>query len=135
MYDRDKYESFVFPEWDFGDGATVDIVSFRLPPGMQGNLVNVGVAITETFACDSTAALVEVGTIADPDAYASLTVPDDAADTDFFDVSDDTDAIISHTGESQIAADSLISLKGTVGVDAGTEAGKGLVILTFRVWV
>ncbi len=61
MYDRDKFITYTLPEWDYGDGATVDAIAIRLPPGFQGEVVQIGLSVTETFACDNTAALLEVG--------------------------------------------------------------------------
>ena len=129
-YDDVRLMSFTFPEWDFGDGDTVDNLSFRLPTGRPGRLVKIGVMVSETFACDSTAAQVEIGTAADPDAYAKLVIADGAADVDFFDETDDTDAIIS----GDIAADTLIEVTPTAGADSSTAAGKGLLVLEFEVY-
>lgn len=130
MYDNLKVVAYTFGSWDFGDGATVDVRTFRLPPGYKGRLLSVGVSVTETFACAVTDAILEVGTIADPNAYASVTIPDGTADLDFFDQTDDTDAVIA----ANIAAGSLIALKGTVGAAAVTAAGMGIPILTFEIW-
>jgi hypothetical protein len=134
MYDQDKFMTIVLPEWDFGDGASVDAMAFRLPPGFVGNVVSIGVAVTETFACDNTAALLEVGSTDGGGEYAALAIADAAADKDFFDQTDDTDAILTHTGEAQIAEGSLFYVSGTVGIDAGTEAGKGLGTIVIRMW-
>lgn len=121
-YDNKQLQTIVLPSWDYGDGNTVDTVSFRGPTGKKGRLKKVGIMVQETFADDQTAAKFEVGTAADPDAYALLSIADAAADVDCFDETDDTDAIIAE----DIPADTLVQLKGTAGTDSGTAAGKGL---------
>lgn len=135
-YDADKLFNVVLPSWDFGDGATVDVVNLRLPPGYKGDIIQIGVMVQETFACDNTAAVLKVGNATDDDAYALLTIADGAADGDFFDQTDDTDAIIAVVSgqDAQIPAGTLIKITGVVGVDAGTEAGIGIPMITFRIW-
>jgi hypothetical protein len=124
----------VFPEYDFGADAD-EVMSFRLPvrddgTAMQGQLVNIGVMVTETFACTTTAASVSIGTAADADAYAKLNIADTTADLDFFDKSDDTDAIIA----DDIAAATLVQVTFTQGTDDSADAGKGYLVLDFYVW-
>lgn len=134
MYDNDSIIVYTFDSLDFGDATGDEIRTFRLPPGYQGELVGVGVSITEAFVNASGDTTVEVGTIADPDAYGLLNVATAAADADFYDQTDDTDAVMTYAGatqETQIAADSLVALK-TVG--GAASAGKGIPILTFRIW-
>lgn len=136
MYDNDKIVTYTWENLDFGEATGDEIRTFRFPPGYQGDLIQIGASITETFAntAGTTASTVEIGTIADPDAYGLLTIAIGAADKDFYDQTDDTDAIISHTGttqEAQIAADSIIALK-TVGGSA--SAGKAIPVASFRIW-
>jgi hypothetical protein len=123
-----------FPEFDFGADAN-ETYCFRLPKdehgnNQQGELVNIGLSITETFACDGTAASVELGSTSDADAYAKLTIADAAADNDCFDVSDDTDAIIS----ANIAAGALLKVTLTQSTDGSSDAGKGMPFFDFYVW-
>lgn len=122
--------TWTLPEQDFGDGATVDTYSFRGPPGKEGKVIKVGCAITETFACDNTPAKLRVGNASDPDKFAELQIADAAAADDAFDETDDPDAIKS----AAIAADELVEVTGVVGVDAATEAGKGVVYVTCEWW-
>ena len=117
------------PEFDFGGGAA-ETFSFRLPTGYRARLVKIGVAITEVFATDTTEGSVEVGTAADADAYAKLSIADEAADNDFYDETDDSDAII----DADIAADTLIRITLTNGTDSGTVSGKGIPMLYFEVY-
>ena len=105
---------------DLGNG-TPEQWSFRGPPGKVGMIIDMGIHVTETFACDATDAKMEIGTSSDPDAYCLMNIPDGTAATDTFSVINDTDAIISEA----IPADTQIEFKSTVGVDAGTEAGIG----------
>ena len=105
---------------DMGNG-TPTVFSFKGPTGMQGTIIDVGIEVTETFACDSTEASFLVGTTADDDAYCKLNITDGTALTDTFNIQDDTNAIIAEA----IPADTQIECKPVVGVDSGTEAGQG----------
>jgi len=128
MYDDIKLLSKTYLH-DFG--AASEVSQFRLPPGYKGRLLNVGVSITETFVGTTTDADVQVGTTADPDAYAKLVIPETtAADLDFWDVSDDTDAIIL---AEPLPADTLIKVTFTAPT-GGTPAGIGWVQLDFEIW-
>jgi len=131
-YENVNHITYNLPLVDFGDGSggAVDAMSFRLPTGYRGRLVKIGVAVTETFACDTTAACVKLGTSSDDDAYAKLNIADGTADLDFFDETDDTDAII----DEDIPADTLLKLTTAVGVDAATEAGMGHPMLVFEIY-
>ena len=105
---------------DMGDG-TPKVFSFKGPTGKQGTIVDVGVEVTETFACDSTEASFQVGTTADQNAYAQLNITDGTAITDTFNIQNDTNAII----DEALPADTQIECTPVVGVDSGTEAGIG----------
>ena len=105
---------------DMGDG-TPKVFSFKGPTGKQGTIVDVGVEVTETFACDSTEASFQVGTTADQNAYAQLNITDGTALTDTFNIQNDTNAII----DEALPADTQIECTPVVGVDSGTEAGIG----------
>ena len=105
---------------DLGDG-TPEQWSFKGPAGKKGMLIDIGIHVTETFACDQTPAAVQVGTSSDNDAYGKLNIPDGTAATNVFNVQDDTDAIIAEA----LPADTQIEVTSTNGVDAGTEAGIG----------
>ena len=105
---------------DLGDG-TPEQWSFKGPIGKQGMLIDIGIHVTETFACDATPAAIQIGTSSDNDAYGKLNIPDGTAATNCFNVQDDTDCIISEA----LPADTQIEVTSTNGVDAGTEAGIG----------
>jgi hypothetical protein len=47
-----------------GNG-TPTVFSFKGPTGKQGTIIDVGIEVTETFACDSTEASFQVGTTGD----------------------------------------------------------------------
>lgn len=130
MYDAIKVFSKTFAEFDFGGGAA-EVLQFRLPPGYTGRLLNIGVSITEAFVDDNNDAAVLCGTAADPDYYGKMVIPDGSADLDFYDKSDDTDAILV---AEPITADSLVRVTFTNGTDSGTVAGKGLPQLDFEIW-
>ena len=78
---------------DMGNG-TPTVFSFKGPTGKQGTIVDVGIEVTETFACDSTEASFQVGTTSDADAYCKLDITDGTAITDTFNIQNDTNAII-----------------------------------------
>lgn len=127
-YDKDKYINYTFPLFDFGGGAA-ETYSFRLPPGMQGEIVSIGISVTEVFATDTTTGSVEVGTASNADAYAKLVIPNGTADNDFFDQTNDTDAIIAN-----IPANQLIRVTLTNGTDAIAVTGQGIPSITVRCW-
>jgi len=129
MYDDRKIFTVTLAEFDFGNNAD-ETVNFRLPPGYQGKLIQIGVMVTETFACDSTVASVGLGTSSDADAYALLNIADGAADNDFYDQTDDTDAIISE----DIAAGALLRATLTQSTDGSSDAGKGYPVFTFEIF-
>ena len=70
---------------DMGNG-TPTIFSFKGPKGKKGTIVDVGIEVTETFACDSTEASFQVGTTGDADAYCKLNITDGTAITDTFNI-------------------------------------------------
>lgn len=133
-YSDKQLVRMTLPLFDFGGGAA-ETYSFRLPVSdsgvaMQGQLVGIGVMVTEVFATDTTTGSVAVGTAADADAYGILNVPDASADNDCIDATDDTDAIISES----IAASTLIRVTLTNGTDAGAVTGQGIPYVDFYVW-
>ena len=105
---------------DMGNGTPV-VFSFKGPTGKQGTIVDVGIEVTETFACDATEASFQVGTASDADAYCKLNITDGTAAGDTFNIQNDTNAIISEA----LPADTQIECTPVVGVDSGTEAGIG----------
>ena len=105
---------------DMGNGTAVDW-SFKGPTGKQGILIDVGIHVTETFEDDATEANISIGTIADPNYYAELNIPDGTALTNCFNVQDDTNAILIEA----LPADTQIEVTVTEGTDSGTAAGKG----------
>jgi len=85
--------TYVLSAVDFGAGDSAHAI--KAPAGYpNGRLLDVGVAVSETFTETTTQGFVRVGTAADPDAYAELQMGTAAA-TDFYNTQDDTDAIIS----------------------------------------
>lgn len=123
--------SMVFPEYDFGVDRDTTL-NFRLPEGYNAELLNIGLSVTEAFACTTTAANLLLGTASDPNYYAQLEIADGAATTDFQDKSDDADAIL----VKYIAKDTLLRLTLTQSTDdSEADAGKGLPMLFFRLTV
>ena len=129
-YDQTYIVEHDFDVFDFGGGA-VELLSFRGPPGMIGTVLNIGVAVTEVFLTGTANGSVQIGTAGDADAYGKLNIASGAADVDFYDVSDDTDAI-SAAVSSFIPADQLIRVTLTNGTDAEAVTGQGHVKVTIR---
>lgn len=133
-YSEKRLVRVTLPEFDFGNDAN-EKYSFRLPKNtdgnsMQGQLVKIGVMVTETFACSTTPAAIELGIATNADEYAKLNIADEAADADCFDETDDTDAII----KDDIPADTLLEVNLTQATDASADAGKGMPFFDFWVW-
>jgi hypothetical protein len=59
-------------------GAGILTREVKGPPGKRGWLLDVGIRVTEEFVADETTAKIRVGTVADPDHYAELEIPDGA---------------------------------------------------------
>ena len=95
--------------------------SLKGPKGKRGYLIDVGIRVTETFACDTTTAKIRLGTTSDPDEYAELIIPDGTAVTDFFNVADDRDAI---KGE-KLPEETQIEITFVNSADTGVVAGRG----------
>lgn len=107
---------------DFGAGGAD--LAIKAPKGYtQGRILDVGVAVTETFTATTTPAYVRVGTGADPDAYVELNMGTAAA-TDYYNTADDTDAIINAD-----VTDTQLEV-AFVAPTGGTPAGIGLVSIT-----
>lgn len=127
MYDSKLLGTYCFDEFDFGGDAN-EVFSFRGPTGHRGRLIQIGVAVTEEFACSTTPANIQLGTAADNDAYALLSIPDETADEDFYDQTDDTDAILN----ADIPADTLLEVNLTQSTDGSADAGKGKPVIVIE---
>jgi hypothetical protein len=116
-YDNPLTITYSLGEHDFGAGG--DALAIKAPAGFEhGRIRDIGVMVTETFNQVTTPGYVRMGTAADADAYAELNMAA-AADTDYYNVRDDTDAIIdANVTDTQIE----VALVAPTG---GTPAGKG----------
>ena len=128
MYDDVKFLTVALPEFDFSFGS--EVLSFRLPTTWPARLIKIGLAVTVDFACDTTEADIQLGTAADPNAYAELNITDGTTNEDFFDETDDTNAILA----ADIPAGTLIEVGLNVGTDSGTAAGKGMPMFFFEMY-
>ena len=114
--------TYVVGEHDFGAGG--DALAIKAPAGYEnGRIRDVGVMVTETFTATTTPGYVRLGTATDADAYAELNMGT-AADTNYYNTQDDTDAIISADVTSTQIEVALVAPTG------GTPAGKGYVHIT-----
>lgn len=92
-YNNPTTVSYNLGTHDFGAGS--DALAIKAPRGFtKGRIRDIGVAVTETFTATTTPAYIRLGTTGDADAYAELNMGT-AADTDYYNTQDDTDAIIS----------------------------------------
>lgn len=126
-YSNPAYLTFVLPAVDFGAGDSARAI--KLPAGFSaGRLIDVGVAVTETFNAVTTPAFVRIGTASDADAYAQLQM-DAAAATDFWNTQDDTDAII----DADIPDITQLEV-ACIAPTGGTPAGIGSVHILIAAW-
>lgn len=125
-YSNPQTVTIQFGSVNFGtDGAS----SFKLPLGMKGRIIDIGVICTTLFTAVTTGAFVQVGTAADPDAYGKLGSLGALAATDTFNTVNDTDAII----EKHLPADTQIEVVFTAPT-GGTPAGVGLPFIVVEVF-
>lgn len=124
-YGNPDRRSYVFPNVDFGAGDSAH--SFQGPKGKSGRLIDVHLSATETFNSVTTDGYTQIGTAADPDAYA-LFVQGDLGATDSVCGSDgvtDTDWLIN----AAIPADTQVEVT-CVAPTGGTPAGIATVTVT-----
>lgn len=129
-YDEGIVVTYVFGVHDFGTAG--EALAIKPPAGYsRGRILDVGIAVTETFAGTSTSGFVRIGTAADPDAYAELNITaagdGAAADTNYFNTLDDPDAII----EADIPSATQLEV-AFVAPTGGTAAGMGFVHIVIR---
>lgn len=125
-YSNPDRRSYVFANVDFGAGDSAQ--SFQGPKGKAGTLIDIHLSATETFNSTTTDAYTEIGTAADPNAYAHF-VQGDLAATDSVcgtDGATDTDWLI----DANIPADTQVEVT-FVAPTGGTPAG----IATVTIWV
>lgn len=102
-------------------GAAGDALAIKAPRGFdRGRILDIGVAVTETFTQVDTPAYIRLGTASDADAYAEMNMAA-AADTDYYNTQNDTDAIINAD-----VTDAQIEV-AFVAPTGGTPAGIGTV--------
>jgi hypothetical protein len=102
-----------FGEEDIADAARA--LSFKGPAGKKGRLMSVSLSATETFNAVSTSAKLQIGTAADTDAYAEITLGTLAAtDSVFYDYS---------AQSIDLPADTQVEVT-EVANTGGTPAGK-----------
>lgn len=118
-YDNAQIITYSLGLHDFGAGS--DDLAIKGPTGKKGRIVDIGVMVTETFTATTTPGYVRLGTAADADAYAELGMGV-AADTNYWNILDDTDAIIA----ADVPADTQIEV-ALVAPTGGTPAGIGWV--------
>lgn len=103
---------------DFGDTTDVNM-AIKAPRGSAwGELIDVGVNVTEVFNEPTTPAYVRLGTTSDADYYAELNMGTAAA-TDYYNTQDDPDAIINNKIPSTQVEVALIAVTGTLPTGIG----------------
>lgn len=119
FYDNPLTITYSLGLHDFGSGG--DALGIKPPAGFtRGKIRDIGVMVTETFNAVTTPGYVRVGTATDPDAYAELNMGA-AADTNYWNVLDDPDAIIADIPSATQLEVALVAPTG------GTPAGIGYV--------
>jgi hypothetical protein len=125
-YDNTLPVTYKWTAHDFGAGAATNEI--RGPAGMTGRVKDILlVDVTETFTDTTLTGKIQVGTVADPDAYAQMDcLVTAAAATASAGAATETatNFILSDT----IAADSLVQVKFT-SPTGGTPAGIASVIV------
>lgn len=121
-YDNPVSLNYHIENYDFGADTDTSYY-FSGPAGYKGRLKSISASATETFACATTAASVQVGTSGDADAYGKLNIADETAANAVYNSEDDTDAVIS----ADITADSQFIIKCVQGTDDAADAGKASV--------
>lgn len=127
MTDRNSYDNpltitYTYALHDFGAGSAENFLVG--PSGMRGRVREICVNVTETFTADTTAGFVRVGTAADNDLYAELSMGTQAADTAL--------AATTQSGALkavQITGDQQVEVN-FVAPTGGTPAGIGDVYIT-----
>ena len=134
-YSNKKLIRHMLPLFDFG-GASAEIMSLKVPFNEHGvaqkaRLVDVAVMVTEVINAD-VAPTFQVGTAADNDANALLTIDDRTADEACFNTDNDTDAIL----DEVIDSGTLVELNFTPGsgTAGGAVTGQGIPYLDMYVW-
>lgn len=113
-YDNPDTCCYNFASMDFGAASGVTEHRIAGPRGKTGKVREVGVILSEIAAWTTTDGLVNVGTAADIDAYALLSITTATAINTVFSSADDTDAII----------------KDSNGIDTVTIPADGAVLVT-----
>lgn len=126
QYDNPRTLTIPLGSVNFGSNSAS---SFKLPKGLRGRLVDVGVISTTLFTAVTTGAFVNIGTGEDPDAYASLGSLGALAATDTFNTVNDPEAIIN----PDLPADTQIEV-AFVAPTGGSPAGVGLVYVVVDVF-
>ncbi len=106
------------------EGVTISTAGVKLhlvgPVGKQGRVVDIG--FVTTTATTGAATELRVGTVADPDLYAKLSVPIQAVNTVT------TDATLYTSSHNLMPASTYFE----VASDGGSTAGAGTIILTIN---
>ena len=111
--------SYTFGEEDIADAARA--LSVRGPVGKDGRLVAVSISATETFTATTLAGHLLIGTAADTDAYADITIGTLAA----------TDSLFSGYLDRNITIPKDTQIEITpVAPTGGTPAGKAYFTIT-----
>jgi len=120
-YDNPRTCTYSFPLVDFGAGAGPYYYAIKGPDGHVGRIVDVGISVQETTVFATDLGHIQLGTAADPDAYAKLNIATATAVKTVFNTGDDTDAIIA----ADVPADTDIVVTCTEGTGDGL-AGQGV---------
>lgn len=120
-YDNPTTITHSWAAHDFGAGAATNEI--RGPAGKRGRVKDILLTdVTETFTATTTSGNVQVGTVADPDAYAGLDCLTTAAGAVVSAGAIDPATATNFIGDTTISADSLVQVKFNAPT-GGTPAG------------
>ena len=124
-YSEGPVVTYTLSAVDFGAGDSNHAI--KAPNGYtRGRIIDVGVAVSETFNQVTTPGYVRIGTASDADAYVELNMAAAAA-TDYYNTQDDTDAII----DADIPSATQLEV-ACIAPTGGTPAGIGDVHIAIR---
>lgn len=133
-YDNPLVITYGLGDHDFG--AAGDALAIKPPPGVsRGRIVDIHVAVKETFTATTTPAFIRLGTAADPDYYAELNMGT-AADTDAYsirNIAGGYDAVVFRSIDLVQDAVSQVEVV-FVAPTGGTPAGIGSVSIAIAWW-
>ena len=137
-YDNPLVITYSWPEHDFGAGAGAH--GIQSPAGLDScRIIEIHVAVTETFTADTLAGFVRLGTAADPNRYAELQLDTTSLITNGVGLRSDSTALVNTAGYDagiiHMAQEGITQIEVVFdSPTGGTPAGKGIVSIALGWW-